>query len=64
MNTKVLYSTYFMRFILLLFIVPAFQACIDNKYDLDKDLSLEISVGENTWPFLWEAPVTFIWTVL
>ncbi len=45
MNTKVLYSTYFMRFILLLFIVPAFQACIDNKYDLDKDLSLEISVG-------------------
>lgn len=45
MNTKVLYSTYFMRFILLLFIVPAFQACIDNKYDLDKDLSLEVSVG-------------------
>lgn len=45
MNTKVLYSTYFMRLALLLFIVTAFQACIDNKYDLDKDLSLEVNVG-------------------
>ena len=45
MNTKVLYLAYFMRFVLLLSIVPAFQACIDNKYDLDKDLSLEVSVG-------------------
>lgn len=45
MNTKVLYLAYFMRFVLLLSIFPAFQACIDNKYDLDKDLSLEVSVG-------------------
>lgn len=45
MNTKVLYLAYFMRFVLLLSIAPAFQACIDNKYDLDKDLSLEVSVG-------------------
>lgn len=45
MNIKVLYSTYLMRFALLLLIVPAFQGCIDNKYDLDKDLSLEVNVG-------------------
>lgn len=45
MNTKVLYLTYFMRFAFLLSIIPAFQGCIDNKYDLDKDLSLEVNVG-------------------
>lgn len=45
MNTKVLYLTYFMRLALLLFITSVFQACVDNKYDLDKDLSLEVSVG-------------------
>lgn len=45
MNIKVLYLTYFVRLVLLLWITFAFQACIDNKYDLDKDLSLEVNVG-------------------
>lgn len=42
---KVLSLPHFMRLVLLLATACAFHACIDNKYDLDKDLSLEVNVG-------------------
>lgn len=45
MNVKMLRLMHLVCFVLLMIIISAFHACIDNKYDLDKDLSLEVTVG-------------------
>lgn len=42
-----LHLTHLMRFVVLIIVALAFHACIDKKYDLDKDLSLEVTVGGN-----------------
>lgn len=47
MNVTMLHLTHLVRIVLLMLVVSAFHACIDNKYDLDKDLSLEVTVGGN-----------------